>query len=473
MADGRSNLLVLSDLHLGGALRPPIRFRQLRTVARLDRELCRFLDHHRERPLKDEEGRRSSWTLVFNGDTIDFLHMDLRPGDGQPDAPDEEEQVFGLAFAEKRSRWKMGQIAHYHRRAFQALARFVDAGNRVVFVVGNHDADLCFRVVREELVAQVARHAADPAGVAARVSFTPWFYYEEGRAYLEHGHRFDPYATFPDPLEPSGDGQRLDPNFGHWALRYFCNSVRSFPIHDLDTWGPRDYVRWALARSPRAVLGAFGRALGFVWQYIRDTSPHRSAARAEARARRRARLERFARLYRMPLARIRALDSLGLPHLGASLLRLCQGLYLDRIALAALGVLATIWAFSAIDGGWSVVLAAAALLTTAAVWIGLARLRPDPDCHPVLDRMALRIGRLTGARVVVFGHTHRPILRRFGRTHWLNPGSWEHLPRSRGHAADEPCNCTSRFAVITGRAERTRATLFRWCRARGPVTARD
>ena len=28
--------------------------------------------------------------------------------------------------------------------------------------------------------------------------------------------------------------KHLAPNFGHFSLRYFCNRVRTFPIHDMD-----------------------------------------------------------------------------------------------------------------------------------------------------------------------------------------------------------------------------------------------
>ncbi len=95
------------------------------------------------------------------------------------------------------------------------------------------------------------------------------------------------------------------------------------------------------------------------------------------------------------------------------------------------------------------------------------------DIHPLLGAVARRIARLTGARVVVFGHTHVPVLERAGaHAHWLNPGSWEHLPRQQLHAAEEPCDCHARFALITGEAQATRARLMRWCRRqRAPLRA--
>ncbi len=457
--------MVVSDLHLGGPLRLPIGFRALRQVARLDRELCRFLEYQNRRPLTDDVGDAQPWTLVLNGDTIDFLHFDLRPDD-----EDADEALYGLEFSEARSRWKLSRIARYHRRALRGLARFLDAGHRVVFVVGNHDADLWFSGVRADLVDHIAGWAKDPDGARARVSFSPWFYFEEGRAYIEHGHRFDPYATFPDPLTPFEPGRRnLAPNFAHWALRFFCNRVRDFPLHDVDTWTFGDYLAWSTRLRGVRALRAGWDYVAFVWRYAFDAAIDRvrRAFDPGRRARRRVRLERFASFYRMPLARIRALDALKLPHVGASLGRLGQALYFDRILLLAL-IVAGLAGSHAIEGdAVSIVASLGTLAAGVFGWRWLARARPVADIHPLLAAIARRIARLTGARVVVFGHTHRPILERAGdRARWLNPGSWEHLPRRRVHAEAEPCTCHARYAVISGSDENTQAHLMRWCRRR-------
>lgn len=472
---GRSapNLLVVSDLHLGGPLRPPFGFRALRQVARLDRELSRFLAYWGAHPLPGDDGRPAPWTLVLNGDTIDFLHMDLRP-EGEDTAPDEDEDLHGLALSAERSRWKLDQIARFHRRSLRALARFVDAGNKLVFVVGNHDADLFFRTVREGLVQHIAAHSKAPDAVGAQVSFSPWFYYEEGRAYIEHGHRYDPYATFPDPLIPVDPDapERLAPNFGHWGLRYFCNRVRTFPVHDVDTWGVADFLRWGTRMMGWPLLRAAWQSLVFLARYLvdalRDGVARRRLMQAE-KLRRRERLARFGRKFGMPLARILALDNLRLPHVGASVLRYMQALYLDRVALSGAFVTATVAAFALLSPSAAAFTTMGLLGVAWLSWRALAQARPVQDVHPLLAGLARRIAWLTGARVVVFGHTHRPVLRRLGRAHFLNPGSWEHLPRQRMHAKDAPCDCDARFGVITGSKDTTQPRLMRWCaRARAP-----
>lgn len=515
---GHNDLLIVSDLHLGGSLRRPagvvssaasatsaadnpapdpqsatqpqprpgIGIRALRQVVRLDRELARFIDHHRH------HRRPVPWTLVFNGDTVDFLHMDLRPeGDDGP-APAEDEALYGLSFAADRAVWKMRVIARYHRRTFAALARFVEAGHRVVLVVGNHDVDLWFAEVRRAFVDAVAAHAS-PAGssatgpgpgpapgaaaIHAGVRFEPWFHYQPGRVYLEHGHRFDPYATFPDPLAPLAADRALHlaPNFGHFGLRYFCNRVPSFPVHDLDTWTLGDLWRWSRRHSPREIGAATVQTLLFIWHYARATARDRlsrSGREARTRAGRRARLRKFAARYGLPLGRILALDDLRRPHVGQSLARLAQALMLDRIALLALVIAGLVTAFAQDDASTGAWLAAGVVGGSALAWWRLDRTRPSADIHPELGRLARRVGRLSSVPIVVFGHTHRPVLRRLGRVWWLNPGSWEHLPRQRLHAADAPCDCHAQFGVITGHGAEVHPELRRWCRRRGaPIAA--
>ena len=94
--DNNSSLLIVSDLHLGSLLRPPLNFHELKMIARLDRAFERFIEYHLQQQLTNDEGSPIPWTLIFNGDTIDFLHMGLSPEEKQK--LEEEEQMYGLSF---------------------------------------------------------------------------------------------------------------------------------------------------------------------------------------------------------------------------------------------------------------------------------------------------------------------------------------------------------------------------------------
>jgi len=477
-----SNLLVVSDLHLGGAVRlkydeanpditPTVPFGALRRAARLDRELSRFIHYYRHNAAPDG----APWTLVFNGDIFDFLHMDVHPLESDSGGVmNEEERIYGLAFDAQRAAFKLEVMARLHQRSLSALTEFVHHGNALVFVVGNHDVDLWFGEVREKLVEHLASGAPDPEDVRSRIRFEPWFYYEKDAAYVEHGHRFDPYATFPDPLKPlsADQGNLLAPNFGHFGLRYFCNRVRSFPVHDLDHLKFMDVMRWIRDHPPWYVLRAAVQFAAFVYVYakaaLRDRF-HREQKGGKGRAKRRKRIRKFANRSGLPLNRVLALDRLRRPHVGATLTRLAQALLLDLIGITigtVVGIIAVFWYWDGLMA-WGLAIGVFVLGLLIERWA--AQTRPAIDIHPIHERMARRIGRLTGVQVVIFGHTHVPVLQRVGNTHWLNPGSWEHLPTQKIHSAKEPCDCDSRFGLVLKTAGGVKPHLMRWCRQRRAV----
>jgi UDP-2,3-diacylglucosamine pyrophosphatase LpxH len=479
---------VCSDLHLGGTLRGEdivaaengqVPYGALKRAVRHDRAVQKFIDYHRDNPSKGPDGHTRAWRLVFNGDIFDFLHLDVRPtGDDAP-APSEEEELYGLSFEENRSCWKLGVICAVHRRTVQALARFVDAGHEIVFVLGNHDVDLWFDKVREALIGAVELQSKKPAQVSAGIAFEPWFHFEEGRAYIEHGHRFDPYNTFPDPLQPLvvRREKELAPTFGHFSLRYFCNRVRTFSIYDMDHNPIPKILRWIWETPKKDVLLAALQWCVFMWRYIRATFLIRrqmTGEQASVRQRRRAYLRKLARRYGMPIKRILALDALKRAHVGASFMRFAQGLLLDRLALLTAGGLGALAILNLSDGWTTAALFLAVALLTVWSWIRLEKTRPIHDVQPLLGRLARRIGKITGAEVVVFGHTHQPAIERRGAVQWMNPGSWEHLPWAGSHGEHEECTCAVRYGVITGDGPETEVYLVDWCSLRHePLGARE
>ena len=472
MSSPKSSILVVSDLHLGATLRPPLDDRALEMVDRLDAALEHFIDYHLTHPVYTEAGELVPWTLVFNGDTIDFMHMGLTVAEHiQLEA---EEALYGLSFARRRSRWKLQEIAKYHHRAFKALAQFIEQGNQCVFVVGNHDADLWFEKVRRDLTSLIARHTRRPKVAKRLIHFAPWFYYEEGRVYIEHGHRFDAYSTFPDPLAPVDvESGEMKPTFGHWGLRYFCNPIPTFPIHDLEDWSAFDFIRWAWTKAGVGLVSLVAFYVNFLWRYLKDTAEARNRHRARRKGRepsprakrRMRRLERFASQTRISMKRIRALDQLREAHVGESLGRLALAAHFDKFFLLTTSIVGSVLLFS-LTSGWTLVFSFIfGSIILSLVWVGLARLRPAQDPHPQMAALAEQIGSITNVPLVVLGHTHQPVLEREGEVNWLNPGSWEHLPRAPTHAPDEPCTCVAKFGVVKGEGDALEVGLYKWCSA--------
>jgi UDP-2,3-diacylglucosamine pyrophosphatase LpxH len=480
----RANLLVLSDLHIGQDLAGATRFSTLRGIARLDRELCAFLDFYANHPM----GGRP-WRLVLAGDVIDFMQVNLRPAGSvgrtrwHAFVMTPEEEVYGLGPGAERAVWKLERIVARHRRVFLAIGRFIAAGNEVCIVRGNHDDELHMDDVQaalRHLIAELfarANPSAPRLPVDARIQFFPWFYYEEGVAYVEHGHQFDPYSSFEYFLEPaeSPGGAEDDQPLPALGARYFASRFPGFPSLEQDRWAIGDYVRWGFAQG-------FG-VLRAVWLYVRlifivaASSWRRRRAHSNKRrwlARRLAELERFYGLPRAMLARLQALHARPVTQ---NLWRSLQVLFVDRVLVVLGTVGAAVSSFALpVAAATATGLCAAFVTLGAGVLWWLARLR-DVTSDNAQAAAARAVARELAVKFVVMGHSHRPVVARtdHGRGAWyLNTGTWIPPIRRAAHAARCDCRLTH-LAVIHGDSpELARAHLRRWCaEARRPEAMRE
>src|SRR5690348_13122263 len=114
---------VLSDLHWGEG-------KHLEDFAR-GREFVGFVDY------VSAQGRKHGGCaeLIINGDFIDFLRV----------AP------FG-PHPWRKATDKLERAYQAHEPEFRSLSRFIEAGHRLVILVGNHDFELFFPEVQARLV---------------------------------------------------------------------------------------------------------------------------------------------------------------------------------------------------------------------------------------------------------------------------------------------------------------------------------
>src|SRR6478672_10430155 len=105
------NILVISDLHLGEDLRPSgVGVSYLRHLVKLERELEAFLAHYTKTRL---DGR--PWSLVVNGDMVDFMSVMILPDEEPGDGDDVEDKRFGLGFGERQSQKKLEKVIVRHQ----------------------------------------------------------------------------------------------------------------------------------------------------------------------------------------------------------------------------------------------------------------------------------------------------------------------------------------------------------------------
>lgn len=117
-------------------------------------------------------------TLILNGDVFDFLKMDY-------------EGTYPRSITEDISLWKMERVLEAHPEVFEAWKSFLEQPQtKMVFVIGNHDADLVWPAVQQRLRQALGQND----GVHAKVSFT--HAYENEHFHAQHGNLIDPVFGF-------------------------------------------------------------------------------------------------------------------------------------------------------------------------------------------------------------------------------------------------------------------------------------
>ncbi len=475
----RYNLLIVSDLHLSeGRDQGSKKFSRNEDFF-FDEEFARFLAYYQRDPL----GSGVKWHLIINGDFLDLLQVVTVKGAAPTLHRDPRRPGYGLACGEQETIFKLGRIAEGHWQFFEALASFVDAGNLLTVIKGNHDVEFHYRGVQEAFVAelQVARKRAlgwspdrgpapqDSPSLAAHVLFSGWFYFEPGLVWVEHGNRYEQANSFkywlapllPDnPKAPTGRTDEIDLPLGSFFVRYLFNRIERVepfadnikPASKFIGWLLRHHLVTALKFAigdGRYMLGKVRRA----WKYVPE------AAYAERRKDHIAARARLAQAWSIPPDDLETLDKLSaksvLSEPSGWRVRVMRQLVLWRLALLLAGLLTAVVAAAAVLAvgrivapglpelvravlrttlpGWAKEVAAWPLLAVVvvglvilAVWLGRDEEQPGPS---YLVERAGQIAELLGVQYVVMGHTHDAELYAIGRQvdrerEYFNTGTW-------------------------------------------------
>lgn len=407
------HLVAISDIHLS-EVEPGqglwMRYRQKEYAPSV--EIAAMLDELIERVRGDE------LTLVLNGDVFDFDAPRV-VGDRSEhhDLPRDAEHAVPAVVA----------ILRDHPELVRGLARLVAEGHRVVFVSGNHDAQLTLpevRAVVRDVLVQAARALPGARGdeIARRIEFYAWFYRTEEGVVFEHGHQYDTFCSFRYPMAPFGKKEGLiQPTLGSLVSRLYMGRLGYFNPHVDATFmlSLRGYLEhWAryymLSR----------RSQGWIWLHgaletMRCLVAHRdpgdrarrvknlAAAAAETGASLRE-VTRHARLFAPP---------------GEDVLWTCvRELWLDRVLFAgAAAGCAAVWILS--QRHTFGVLATLGPVALAAVELTKPKSSLGENWRRV-QRRARQVAKVHGARAVVFGHTHNPEGVWEDGVFFGNTGSW-------------------------------------------------
>ncbi len=402
----------------------------------------------------------ATW-LIFNGDTLDYDSVYGRPQGSR--APTE-----GLPFTPEASVYKTERLLTDHPLFVAELARFLAAGNRVTFVMGNHDRELAFPEVQHAMRRAVA--AAAPHGFGRRVAeaihFEPWFFYVPGVLFAEHGQQYDGTCSYRDVLNPyvrgpEGEILELEASLGSVAGRMAIARAGTFNPFDDDSflkgfWG---YVTHAAKYYwPRhRYFSMYGEVAVRCFHDIRSR-------------RRRAMAHGFSsdHLYDAYAGRqgvsgdfLSLLRRLASPPVCDRVLGLLHEIWLDRIVV--LMMVAAILVAGLLNATEPVHYA---LLTTLIPVVALALRGVGRGSLALLERgrwglVAEHVSAELDVPVVAFGHSHRPErrpLRNGGR--YYNLGTWAPLEDPE---RDSPLSRARRYLVLRPMADgRVFVAFQRW-----------
>ena len=422
------HLLAISDLHLGCDLRPGNRLERPRPT---DAPLASFLEYH----ATHREGGKP-WRLILNGDIVDFVAITLVPKEVVPFEISPEERSLGLAPTEAKCVWKLRRTAERHPAVFDALARFIQKGNSVHIIRGNHDSEWRWPAVQEEFRRILAERSGCPRRrVDRRVDFHDWFYLEPGFFYAEHGHAHDPYSVQTDFFSAHNDDSEIELPLSSKVLRYFVNryTEQVEVADDVDAWGVKEYLDWVLkAGNPlRVAADYFVMVFRVLYPIFRQSLKiSRAFARAADKALAPA-VDRDAHV-RQILSRFEGTDKQAkqLAEIASrpaeqSLFDSMQLFYMDRMLLAVFCLLGALGLSHIVNGFWA---KAGALTCVGIIFAALNAMlgkRRRTDAHPMLQEAARRVAQVFDVRYIVMGHSHRPVEEAVGNgTRYFNLGSW-------------------------------------------------
>jgi len=511
----RRGFLVISDLHLSEGRHPLTGYLSRHEDFLFGDELCAFLEHHAD----VEQWPDIAWTLVINGDFMDFLQVVSFPVEEAPSdqtantlsvtsESDDPPGGRGPKAGPQESARKLHRIAQGHPEVFGALGKFVMA-HRLIIISGNHDAEFIFPEVREAFLGELARRSGSAiAELRERVKFRPWFHFESG-LYIEHGHQYDPLNSFRTILDPRlPRSARIDPEeqdhlelpIGSLFVRYVFNAVESKSPFADNIKPASKFLLWFLLHQPAQALEfAFtgGRRLAYKvkrWSRkvprgsyeLRDLSHQEELSRmdralcgtnsssgqvwAEI-------LHRLQELEETPVLlstrRVwRAFRALLGPYRSPLLVALILAGTAAGTAATVLPVVALLLPSPVADllaeatstvPGWLIEsLRWFFLLQITTLLIGLLLLkRPFNAPRNQLRRKAEVIAALTGAEVIIMGHTHDTDLSRVGPSSaYFNSGTWTKVFSPEDRIIREEKELT--FVRILESHEGLKAKLMKW-----------
>jgi UDP-2,3-diacylglucosamine pyrophosphatase LpxH len=464
-----SYTVVVSDIHLADIEPPhshgPLWKKYKNPEFFIDGAFLDFLRHVQSEAKQPIE-------LILNGDIFDFDTVMTLPT--TPIFPiGWLERHRGLNPEEAKSHFKISTILDTHPVWIGALKEFIANGNKVIFVIGNHDIELHWPKVQAEI-----RSRAEDTKSPSLITFADWFYVSNQDTLIEHSNQYDPYSMCMNPMKPfikKHNEVTLRIPFGNLAGKYMVNGMGMMNPHSENSyikgsiWGYMVFFYDHILKvQPLILYTWFWGACATLWVTVSE-GLHPSLKNPLGISKR---IEEIAERAQATPEEVLSLSELHAHPACYNPIQLLRELWLDRALLLALGTLLCFEVFLFFN-----------LFTHATVWFFIV---PFVLFFPafIFYARSIRSGvaasmqeafrklplaaKITKVKRVIHGHTHRAMHTHTENIEYLNPGTWS--------PAFRDVECTQAYGrkcfVIIRASEVGRprvAELFEWCPGRPPL----
>ena len=282
---GQREIFVISDLHMAAGLNENGNYDGTENFF-ADASISRFLSHLENRIYGNKKG-----LLIINGDFVDFLRIRNIPySDGDLDhwsallaelgiqknreelraSINDRERRYGLRTNDYKSVWKLDVCQRGHRSVFKSLAAWIEKGNELLVIKGNHDLEWYWKLMRDYLRLILAKNISENQKtspdhslseiVIPAVHFADDKVLIDGVIYIEHGHRYEHFTEVDGPPVLEGSDE-LNLPFGSFFNRYLINRIElAYPY--IDDVRPRQQI------LPLLIRERFPLALQLLFRYV-------------------------------------------------------------------------------------------------------------------------------------------------------------------------------------------------------------
>lgn len=204
----KKTILVISDLHLGAGLIVNKRKNFLEDF-HYDKELIEFIEYHGSMHYQEREVE-----LIINGDFFDLLAV--------PFVPYFDDEFW----SEKAALDKLKMIIEAHSGVIEALRNFLTfPNNRLVYIIGNHDAELIFESLRQYII---ELFPVDDRHKFSILLNNESVYIPEEGVVLKHGHEYELAHHFDPVLSIATDVEGKKYFIPPWGSYYVTRVINKF-----------------------------------------------------------------------------------------------------------------------------------------------------------------------------------------------------------------------------------------------------